>query len=51
MKKAVYAFTTGTAADALAARSRPGPGQTHAALREGRRRDVGPLPRTDAHGR
>jgi hypothetical protein len=42
--KAVYAFATGLVADALAARSGPGPGQLHAA-RPGRRSGVGPLPR------
>ncbi|MBB5957988.1 hypothetical protein FHS29_004596 [Saccharothrix tamanrassetensis] len=42
--KAVYAFTTGVVADALAARGGPGPGQRHAALRPGRKSDVGPLP-------
>ncbi|WP_437062706.1 hypothetical protein [Streptomyces sp. enrichment culture] len=51
LHKAVYAFTTGAVADALAARSGPGPGQRHAAMRPGRRPDVGPLPRGNAHGR
>ncbi|MEU0009046.1 hypothetical protein ABZ079_33505 [Streptomyces sp. NPDC006314] len=51
LHKAVYAFTTGAVADALADRGGPGPGQEHAALRPGRRPDVGPLPRRDAHGR
>ncbi|MFJ4520704.1 hypothetical protein ACIP4Y_07060 [Streptomyces sp. NPDC088810] len=51
LHKAVYAFTTGAVADALAARGGPGPGQAHAALRPGRRPDVGPIPRRDAHGR
>ncbi|GGX84960.1 hypothetical protein GCM10010358_43810 [Streptomyces minutiscleroticus] len=51
LHKAVYAFATGAVADALAARSGPGPGQRHAALRPGRRPDVGPLPREEAHGR
>ncbi|HET6258749.1 MAG TPA: hypothetical protein VFE39_08870 [Pseudonocardia sp.] len=46
--KAVYAFTTGVVADALAASSGPGPGQRHAALRPGRESDVGPLPRAAA---
>jgi hypothetical protein len=46
--KAVYAFSTGLVADALAARSGPGPGQRHAALRPGRHAGVGPLPRTAA---
>jgi hypothetical protein len=43
--KAVYAFVTGAVADALAARSGPGPGGQHARLRTGRRSDVGPPPR------
>jgi len=51
LHKAVYAFTTGVISDALAARSGPGPGQRHAALRPGRHADVGPLPRQDAYGR
>lgn len=46
--KAVYAVVTGMVADALAARSGPGPGQRHAAMRPGRRSDVGPLPRAMA---
>ncbi|MGW7102381.1 hypothetical protein [Streptomyces sp. NPDC054838] len=50
LHKAVYAFTTGLVADALAARSGPGPGQRHASLRPGRHTDVGPLPRPDAYG-
>ncbi|MGI5358765.1 hypothetical protein ACQI4E_26095 [Streptomyces sp. CA-252508] len=45
LHKAVYAFTTGAVADALAARNGPGPGQCHAAIRPGRHSDVGPLPR------
>lgn len=45
LHKAVYAFATGVVADALAARSNPGPGQRHAGLRPGRRPDVGPPPR------
>ncbi|WP_185994285.1 hypothetical protein [Nocardioides campestrisoli] len=45
LHKSVYAFVTGLAADALAAKDGPGPGQRHAALREGRHSDVGPLPR------
>ncbi|PXY22171.1 hypothetical protein [Prauserella muralis] len=40
--KGVYAFATGAVADALAARSGPGPGQVHARLRPGRVPDVGP---------
>lgn len=44
LHKSVYAFVTGTVADALAARSGAGPGQRHAALRPGRHSDVGPLP-------
>ncbi len=52
LHKAVYAFTTGAVADALARRSvGPGPGRRHAALRPGRRSGVGPLPRGAAHGR
>ncbi|MGM1065077.1 hypothetical protein [Saccharothrix sp. Mg75] len=45
LHKSVYAVVTGLVADALAARRGPGPGQRHAALRPGRRSDVGPLPR------
>jgi hypothetical protein len=45
LHKTVYAFATGAVADAFAARSGLGPGQRHAALRPGRRTDVGPLPR------
>ncbi|MEU9579835.1 hypothetical protein [Streptomyces chilikensis] len=44
LHKAVYAFTTGAVADALAARDGLGPGQRHAAARPGRRSDVGPVP-------
>lgn len=44
LHKTVYAFATGAVADALAARSGPGPGQRHAALRPGRQSGVGPLP-------
>jgi hypothetical protein len=51
LHKAVYAFATGAVADALAARSGPGPGQRHAAGRPGRHADVGPLPRRAAYGR
>jgi hypothetical protein len=51
LHKAVYAFTTGAVADALAARGGPGPGQRHAALRPGRHPDAGPLPREDSYGR
>ncbi|PXY36464.1 hypothetical protein [Prauserella flavalba] len=51
LHKTVYAFTTGVVADALAARSGPGPGQRHAALRPGRHADVGPIPREHAHTR
>ncbi|MEU0385016.1 hypothetical protein [Streptomyces chartreusis] len=50
LHKAVYAFTTGAVADALAARSGPGPGQRHAAVRPGRHAHGGPLPRRHAHG-
>ncbi|MFF7856342.1 hypothetical protein [Streptomyces sp. NPDC007904] len=49
--KAVYAFTAGAVADALAGRGGPGPGERHASLRPGRHADVGPLPREDAYGR
>ncbi|MEW2262516.1 hypothetical protein ACGF5T_08200 [Streptomyces sp. NPDC047853] len=45
LHKTVYAFATGAVADALAARSGLGPGQRHAAMRPGRRSDVGPPPR------
>ncbi|RSN52197.1 hypothetical protein [Actinomadura sp. WAC 06369] len=45
LHKSVYAFATGLVADALAARSGPGPGQRHAAARPGRRAGVGPVPR------
>jgi hypothetical protein len=45
LHKGVYALATGAVADALAARSGPGPGQRHAAVAPGRRADVGPLPR------
>ncbi|TQJ85376.1 hypothetical protein FBY22_4148 [Streptomyces sp. SLBN-31] len=45
LHKAVYAFTTGAVADALAARSGPGPGQRHAAVRPGRHARFGPVPR------
>jgi hypothetical protein len=51
LHKAVYAFATGLVADALAARSGPGPGQRHAAMRPGRRSGVGPLPRKQAYSR
>ncbi|MFF5992648.1 hypothetical protein [Prauserella flavalba] len=47
LHKAGYAFATGVVADALAARSGPGPGQRHAAL-PGRRKHAGPLPRAVA---
>ncbi|MFI6521304.1 hypothetical protein ACIBF1_37520 [Spirillospora sp. NPDC050679] len=43
--KGVYAFTTGLVADALAARSGPGPGQRHAEIRPGRHENVGPVAR------
>ena len=46
LHKAVYAFTTGLVADALAARHGPGPGQLHATARPGRQSDVGPVPRS-----
>jgi hypothetical protein len=45
LHKTVYAFATGLVADALAARSGPGPGQLHARKAPGRRHDVGPVPR------
>ena len=45
LHKMTYALVTGLVADALAARSGPGPGQVHAAVRPGRRSGVGPLPR------
>ncbi|MGW0565660.1 hypothetical protein ACWDZ4_35030 [Streptomyces sp. NPDC003016] len=51
LHKTVYAFATGAVADALAARSGPGPGQRHAMMRPGRRTHVGPPPRDDAYGR
>ncbi|WP_028813818.1 hypothetical protein [Streptomyces flavidovirens] len=51
LHKTVYGFVTGAVADALAARSGPGPGRRHAAVRPGRHADAGPLPRTDAYGR
>ena len=46
LHKFVYALATGVVADALAARSGPGPGQLHAAARPGRQSGVGPLPRS-----
>jgi len=51
LHKAVYGFATGAVADALAARSGPGPGQRHAAMAPGRRAGVGPLPRSEGYGR
>jgi hypothetical protein len=51
LHKTVYAFATGAVADALAARSGPGPGQRHAAKRPGRRSDVGPVAREHTYGR
>ena len=51
LHKAVYAFATGAVADALAARSGPGPGQRHAQTAPGRRSGVGPLPRAEGYGR
>ncbi|GHG41702.1 MULTISPECIES: hypothetical protein [Amycolatopsis] len=48
LHKGVYAAVTGVVADALAARSGPGPGQRHAAVLPGRHSDVGPLPRIPA---
>jgi hypothetical protein len=41
--KSVYGLATGLAADLLAMRSGPGPGQRHASIAPGRRRDVGPV--------
>jgi hypothetical protein len=45
LHKSVYGFATGAIADALAARSGPGPGQMHAAKDPGRRSGVGPISR------
>lgn len=45
LHKSVYAFATGVFADALAARSGPGPGQRHAMLRPGRHSGVPPTAR------
>ncbi|MEU5789667.1 hypothetical protein ABZ754_18275 [Micromonospora purpureochromogenes] len=50
LHKSIYGFATGAVADILAARDGAGPGQRHAALRPGRRSDVGPLPRGEAYG-
>lgn len=50
LHKAVYAFVTRIVADALAARSGPGPGQRHA-TQPNRRADAGPPPRQEAYGR
>ncbi|MFH9660209.1 hypothetical protein ACH4NF_19230 [Streptomyces sp. NPDC017248] len=50
LHKAVYAFTAGAVADALADRGGPGPGQRHAAARPGRHADSGPLAREHAYG-
>jgi hypothetical protein len=47
LHKAVYGLATGAVADALAARSGPGPGQRHAAVRPGRESGVGPRPRRE----
>jgi hypothetical protein len=49
--KSVFGFATGLVADALAARSGPGPGQVHAAERSGRHSDVGPVRRPKAFRR
>ena len=49
LHKTVYGFAAGVVADALAGRDGLGPGQRHAALRPGRRSDVGPLPRPAGH--
>lgn len=51
LHKTVYAFATGAVADALAARSGPGPGQRHAAMRPGRHADAGPPPRRQVRKR
>ncbi|MFD0684537.1 hypothetical protein [Actinomadura fibrosa] len=51
LHKGVYAFAAGAVADVLAARSGPGPGQRHAAMRPGRQADVGPLPRRHSYSR
>ena len=51
LHKTVYAVVTGWVADALAKRDGPGPGQRHAAMRAGRRSDVGPLPRAESWSR
>jgi hypothetical protein len=48
LHKTIYGYATGVAADLLAARSGPGPGQRHAAEEPGRRSGVGPLPRSAA---
>lgn len=51
LHKSVYGFATGVVADVLAARDGPGPGQRHAALRPGRRSDVGPVLRAVSSSR
>ncbi|WP_204059544.1 hypothetical protein [Microbispora corallina] len=43
LHKTVYGMATGVVADALAARSGPGPGRRHAAVQPGRHHDVGPV--------
>jgi hypothetical protein len=43
LHKTVYGFATGAVADVLAARSGPGPGQRHAAIKPGRHTGVGPV--------
>jgi hypothetical protein len=48
LHKTVYGFVTGAVADALAARSGPGPGQLHAAKLPGRYSGVGPVSRSVA---
>jgi hypothetical protein len=48
LHKTIYGFATGAVADALAARDGRGPGQSHAAMRPGRRSGAGPLPRQAA---
>jgi hypothetical protein len=51
LHKTVYALAAGAVADALAARSGPGPGQRHAARRPGRHPHAGPPPRHRTYGR
>ncbi|NIJ10953.1 hypothetical protein FHU38_001297 [Saccharomonospora amisosensis] len=51
LHKTSYGFATGLVADALAARSGPGPGQRHAAVLPGRHPNVSPLPRSSRRAR